>query len=107
LLVDVLRDRNSLSREAASGEIENLYRLQIINMDAKPHRFEVRAKGVAGLKVTRGQLTEIPALGTETVVVTLEAPRLTLTRPSSPIQFEVVAQDAPALSRETKSSFIK
>lgn len=107
LLVDVLRDRNSLSREAPSGEIENLYRLQIINMDANAHRFEVRAKGIPGLKVTRGQTTEIPALGTETVVVTLEAPRLSLNRPSTPIQFEVVAQDTPNLLRETKSSFIK
>ncbi|TSA21508.1 MAG: cytochrome c oxidase accessory protein CcoG [Betaproteobacteria bacterium] len=107
LLVDVLRDRNSLSREAPSGEIENLYRLQITNMDAKAHRFEVRAKGIPNLKITRGQITDIPALGAESVVVILEAPRLSLDKPSTPIQFEIVAQDLPSLSRVAKSSFIK
>ncbi len=107
LLVDVLRDRNSLSREAPSGEIENVYRLQIINMDDEPHNFEIRAKGIPGLQVTCGQWIGIPALGTETVVVILEAPRLSLNRPSTPIQFEVVSQDRPSLKREEKSSFIK
>jgi cytochrome c oxidase accessory protein FixG len=107
LLVDVLRDRNSLSREAPSGEIENLYRLQITNMDAKPHRFEIRAQGIDGLKITRGQITDIPALGAESVVVILEARRLALNKPSTPIQFEIVAQDLPSLSRVAKSSFIK
>lgn len=107
LLVDVLRDRNSLSREAPSGEIENLYRLQITNMDAKPHRFEVHTKGIEGIKITRGQITDIPALGAESVVVILEVPRLVLNKPSTPIQFEIVAQDAPNLRCEVKSSFIK
>jgi cytochrome c oxidase accessory protein FixG len=105
--VDVLRDRNALSRPAASGGIENLYRLQLINMDDRPHRFNIRASGIEGLQVTHGASIEIPPLGTQDISVTLEASRLKLSRPVHPILFEIVAEDDSSIRRESKSSFIK
>ena len=107
LRVDVIRDRLTLSREAASGGIENIYRLQIINMDSLPHRYAISASGIEGLKVTAGQVAEVPALGTLDVNVTLEASRLALSRPSHPVVFEIRAADAPGIVREAKSSFLK
>lgn len=107
LRVDVLRDRNALSRVAASGELENLYRLQIINMDAKAHTFAIQAKGIDGIKITQGASTLIPSLGNENVIVIVEVPRLSLNKPSQPIEFEIVATDNSKLRREAKSSFIK
>jgi cytochrome c oxidase accessory protein FixG len=107
LRVDVIRDRLTLSREAASGGIENIYRLQIINMDNQAHRYSISAKGIEGLKVNEGDAVEIPALGTVDVNVTLEASRLALSRPSHPVVFEIQAADAPEIAREAKSSFLK
>jgi cytochrome c oxidase accessory protein FixG len=107
LRVDVIRDRLTLSRESASGGIENIYRLQIINMDNQGHRYTISAKGIDGLKVTQGTSADIPALGTVDVNVTLEASRLALSRPSQPVIFEIRATDDPKIAREAKSSFLK
>jgi cytochrome c oxidase accessory protein FixG len=105
--VDVLRDRQVLSRETPTGAIENVYRLQIINMDDRPHRYRISASGIDGLKVTRGESVEIPALSSDDVNVILEAPRLALSRPSHPIVFRVQAEGEARIAREAKSSFLK
>ncbi|MGQ9685330.1 MAG: cytochrome c oxidase accessory protein CcoG [Thiobacillaceae bacterium] len=105
--VDVLRDRQLLSRETPTGAIENVYRLQIINMDDRPHRYRISASGIDGLRVTRGASVEIPALSTDDVNVILEAPRMALSKPSQPVVFHVQAESDPKIVREAKSSFLR
>ncbi len=107
LRVDVIRDRLTLSREVENGEIENLYRLQIINMDGRPHRYVISAGGIEGLKVASGDNVEIPALGTTDVTVTLRAARSELNRPSQPVYFRIEAEDEARIAREAKSSFLR
>jgi cytochrome c oxidase accessory protein FixG len=105
--VDVLRDRQVLSRETPTGGIENVYRLQIINMDDRPHRYRITATGIDGLKITRGDSVEIPALSTDDVNVILEVPRMALSKPSHSVVFHVQAEDDPKIVREAKSSFLR
>ena len=105
--VDVLRDRQILSRESPTGGIENVYRLQIINMDDRPHRYQISASGIEGIRVTRGESVEIPALSTDDVNVILEAPRMALSKPSHPVVFHVEAASDPKIVREAKSSFLR
>ncbi|MEW6676644.1 MAG: cytochrome c oxidase accessory protein CcoG [Pseudomonadota bacterium] len=107
LRTDVIRDRLTLSREAEDGRIENIYRLQIINMDGLPHRYTIQATGIEGLTVHSGSQVEIPALGTTNVNVSLRADRLKLDRPSYPVVFTIQAEDAPDIRREAKSSFLR
>jgi cytochrome c oxidase accessory protein FixG len=107
LRVDVIRDRLTLSRVTAGGGLENLYQLQIINMDGKPHQYQISAKGLDGLKVTSGSEADVAALSTENINVTLEAPRLSVSRPTQPVFFEIKAADDPKLTREAKSSFLR
>jgi cytochrome c oxidase accessory protein FixG len=107
LRVDVIRDRLTLSRPTPSGGIENLYRLQIINMDSAAHRYSIAASGIDGLKVTSGSEVEIAALGTVTLNVSIEASRLAIDRPSTPVVFEIKAVDDVNISRAAKSSFLK
>jgi cytochrome c oxidase accessory protein FixG len=107
LRVDVIRDRQALSQETAGGNIENLYRLQIINMDDKRHAYRITAKGIDGLKLTHGERVEIESLGTANLSVALEASRMALNRPTQPIVFGIVAEDNPGIAREAKSSFLK
>ncbi|HRH82109.1 MAG TPA: cytochrome c oxidase accessory protein CcoG [Thiobacillaceae bacterium] len=107
LRVDVIRDRQALSQESASGGIENSYRLQIINMDGKPHRYSITAKGLDDLRITTSNQVEIPALGTAEVSVTLEAGRLAVNKPSQPVFFEIKSLDDPKIMREAKSSFLR
>jgi len=105
--VDVLRDRQVLSRETPTGAIENVYRLQIINMDDRPHRYQISASGIEGLRVTRGDSVDIPALSTEDVNVILEVPRMTLSKPSHPVVFQVRAEADAKIVREARSSFLR
>ncbi len=107
LRVDVIRDRLTLSMETPSGGIENTYRLQIINMDGKPHHYTISAKGLAGLKITGGDRVDIPALGNANLNVTLEAPRMSVLHPTQPVFFEIKAADDAGLVREAKSSFLR
>ena len=104
---DVLRDRLTLSREAANGQIENLYQLRIINMDGKPHRYSIAASGIEGLRVVTGDSVEIPALGTVNLNVVLSADPTALKRPSQPVMFKIKAEDDAGIVREAKSSFLK
>jgi polyferredoxin len=105
--VDVIRDRLTLSRETPSGGLENLYRLQVINMDGKPHHYTISAKGLDGLKITSGDQVDVAALGTENLNVTLEAPKASVAHPTQPVFFEIKAADDSRLVREAKSSFLK
>ncbi|MBI5938133.1 MAG: cytochrome c oxidase accessory protein CcoG [Betaproteobacteria bacterium] len=107
LRVDVIRDRRTLSRETADGQIENLYRLQIINMDQRAHRYVISASGIDGLKVGEGDSIAIPGLGTANISVSLRASPIRLDHPSTPIRFEVRAEDAAQIAREAKSSFLR
>jgi cytochrome c oxidase accessory protein FixG len=107
LRADVIRDRITLSREAEDGQIENIYRLQIINMDSKAHRYTIKATGIEGLTVHSGSAVEIPALGTANVHVALRANRLNLQRPSHPVLFTIQADDDASIMREAKSSFLR
>jgi len=107
LRTDVLRDRLTLSRMADNGQTENLYRLQIINMDGRPHRYTISASGIEGLNLVAGNAVEIPALGTENVNVVLRVDPSQLKRPSQPIIFKILADDDAKIVREAKSSFLK
>ncbi len=107
LRVDVIRDRATLSRQTEQGMIENLYRLQIINMDNRTHRYAVSASGIDGLKVVAGESVEIAALATADLQVTLQAAPLRIERPSTPVIFRVQALDDPGIVREAKSSFLR
>jgi hypothetical protein len=75
LKVDVIRDRGALAREVVPGQIENVYRLQLMNTDDTPRRFTVTAAGIPGIKV--GGVEQPIAVGpgsTRLVALRLEAP---------------------------------
>ncbi len=104
---DVIRDRRTLSREAENGQIENLYEIQVINMDDRPHHYDVTARGIDGLSVATGNSVDIPALGTANLTVVLRADPARLTRPSYPVFFKIKARDDGKIVREAKSSFLR
>jgi cytochrome c oxidase accessory protein FixG len=107
LQIDVMRDRMTLARETDEGLIENVYRLQVINMDDKPHRYTLSASGIEDLKLQSDtDPLEIPALSSRNVSVRILADPEELKQRSNPIVFKVQAADNPSLRRESKSSFL-
>jgi len=49
VILDVIRDRNSLYRELPDDMIENIYTIKIINQSNDPRRFKLSVAGVPGL----------------------------------------------------------
>jgi len=104
---DVIRDRQTLSREVENGQIENLYQLRIINMENRAHHYRIKASGIEGLRMMVGDNVEVPALGTVNQNVVLRADPAQLKRPSQPIIFTIQADEDASIVREAKSSFLK
>jgi len=75
LKVDILRDRGALAREASPGQIENVYRMQIMNTDEHPRRYTIGASGLPGLEVVGVELpVEVDAASTRLFALRLRAP---------------------------------
>lgn len=105
LRVDVLRDRGALLRETAEGRIENAYTLKLMNVDDAPRRYRVAARGLAGLEIVGAGEFTAEAGSIQPVAVTLSAPAAPERSGILPIEFEIVAVDAPAIRAREKSSF--
>ncbi len=107
LQVDVMRDRWSLARETSQGLIENVYRLQVINMDDRPHRYAISVLGpVAFHLLAEGPPLQVAALSSGNLSVRLEADPQELKERSTPVTFRLQAVDDPALERTVASSFL-
>jgi cytochrome c oxidase accessory protein FixG len=88
--VDVIRDRNTLAREVGDGEIENVYRLQIMNTQETPQRLTVAVTGVEGLHVTgTSQPLDIGPAETRMYTVSLRAAVANAAHGSNKIQFHI------------------
>jgi cytochrome c oxidase accessory protein FixG len=104
--VDVIRDRNSLFRETITGLIENVYTLKIMNMDDKPHRYEITVNGIEGLQLAKYQPIEISASTVEDISLSLLAKRENLHKPSMEVTFQFVATDDPQLTVTEQARFL-
>ena len=110
--VDVIRDRASLARIVDEGQIENVYRLQVMNAGEQPHRYRLGVSGLSGITVDPATEIEVGAAEARwvTVSVRVQPEAAAEAGPGShEIHFDIArvdAQDpAPLVVRE-KSTFI-
>lgn len=87
--VDVVRDRAALARIVSGGQIENVYRLQIMNAAEKSLHFKLQAEGLAGLQVVTETDVEVPATESRWVSVRLHLPYDSAGPGSHPIHFQI------------------
>jgi cytochrome c oxidase accessory protein FixG len=107
LELDVIRDRNTLYRETRDGLIENVYTLKLLNMDAEPHRYILRAEGIDGLKLVTDQEEIFVEAGTVyQMVVRLQADEFNLEQRSVPVSFHLQAADANHLTITEEARFV-
>jgi len=106
LLVDVLRDRGSLAREAADGRIENAYTLKIMNLAEAPRDFRVAVRGIAGAEIVGpARFAGVPG-GIRTVQLTVAVPAGEGGATVRPIAFEIAAEQDAATRVVEKSTFV-
>ena len=72
LKVDIVRDRASLAREVEGGRIENVYRIQLMNTQERPHRYRIAASGLPGITVASDAEVEVPAATTRQVPLRIQ-----------------------------------
>jgi len=104
--VDVIRDRVASAQDA--DEIENVYRLQIMNTSEVSRRFAISVSGLPGLEIEGNMnAVELGAAASRMIPVRIEVPRANARKGANPIVFTIrtVGDDEPILITE-KASFV-
>jgi cytochrome c oxidase accessory protein FixG len=106
LKLDVIRDRGSMGREVEDDQIENVYRLQIMNTGEAAHRYKLEVEGLKGARVVENDVIEVAGATTRAVAVRVRVPSGVGKRGSNKIEFELTALDEPSMHVEEKAVFI-
>jgi cytochrome c oxidase accessory protein FixG len=111
--VDVVRDRASLARLVDDGQIENVYRLQIMNATEQPQRYRVAVKGLPGIVLDGGDTLEVLPAQSRWMSAAARVPAQTAAAigpGAHPIEFEVrrlgQEPDVPVARTVEKSTFV-
>jgi cytochrome c oxidase accessory protein FixG len=104
--LDVIRDRGSMGREVEDDQIENVYRLQVMNTGETGHRYKLAVEGIQGARVVENDVIEVAGATTRLVAVRVRAPAGEGNKGSNKIEFELTALDDPSLHVEEKAVFI-
>ncbi|HSH06732.1 MAG TPA: cytochrome c oxidase accessory protein CcoG [Burkholderiales bacterium] len=106
LKVDILRDRAAIAREVAGGQIENVYRVQLMNTQEMPRRFRLRPEGLPSLTLVGEQTLEVPGASARLVPVKLRVRPSEVPAGKHAIALVVQAEDDAAVAVREKTIFI-
>ncbi len=107
LRVDVMRDRATLAREVEGGMIENIYRLQVMNVSESAQRYSIKAQGLDGLQMLGDAAIELAPGSAKTVTVQVRVPPESGKRGSNAIFFDVVSMNDAKVAVHEKATFIQ
>ncbi len=93
LEVPVIRDRNQLYVQAADGQIENVYSLQILNMDQRDHSYTVSFSGLEQATLIGTARLQLQSGEVATLPLRISAPREAFQVPSTGFSFTVESDD--------------
>jgi cytochrome c oxidase accessory protein FixG len=106
LKVDVLRDRASLMREVEDGQLENVYRLQIMNTQEVAHRYRITVTGLESLHVASEDEIDLAASASKQVPVRLRMDGVFADKGAHKIFIQVQAIDDPGIAAVEDSVFL-
>jgi cytochrome c oxidase accessory protein FixG len=90
--VDIERDRATLARVVSGGQIENVYRLQIMNASEQPLMFNLDVAGLSSLSLVTEPQVQVAATESRWVSVRLQLPYEAAAAGSHPIDFRIQAR---------------
>ena len=108
LKVDVIRDRAAISREVAGGQVENVYRLQIMNTTEAARTYEIHVEGLQDIHIDGPEHVDVAPASSRAVPVRVRVhvEREHVRPGTHPIEFRVEAEDHPQEAVREKSVFI-
>ena len=105
LIADVLRDRNALYRETATG-IDNGYTLKLVNKSDEAQSYTVRIESpAAGLALRGGPALQVQARPQQVLSLPLEVSAPAGTRGRQPLRFVIEANDGSAREQVDSNFF--
>jgi cytochrome c oxidase accessory protein FixG len=107
--VDVVRDRASLGRVVQGGQIENLYRLQVMNATEQTQRYHVQVLGLNGAVLEPTEDLDVAPAQARWLTVAVRVPPQSasaLGPGAHAMQFAVSAVATPAKPLLERSSFV-
>lgn len=106
LKVNVLRDRASLARIAPGGQLENLYRLQVMNATEMPQRYRIGASGLEGLNVVEEDRDlELAPIESRWVTVRVRIPYGSAAPGAHAVEFVVAATGQEPMAVQERTVF--
>ncbi len=107
LEMTAIRDRNALFLTTDSGAIENIYTLQLANMDESMHEFEISLAGLPGATLVGEAIHTVNAGELRTINIRVRVPPGTVEAPNTEFSFTARATDTPDLRVTTETRFLK
>jgi cytochrome c oxidase accessory protein FixG len=107
LELTVIRDRNHLYTTTDSGEIDNVYRLQLLNMHPEQHQFVIAIEGLGGARIIGDTRYTLNGGEVRTISLRVRSTPQGLDKPSTKLVFTARAEDLPELSARSESRFLK
>ncbi|MEO6920032.1 MAG: cytochrome c oxidase accessory protein CcoG [Collimonas sp.] len=105
LKVDVIRDRGSMGREVEEGMVENVYRLQVMNTDEAPHRYQISVSGINGITFSTDDQVALAGTETRLIPVRVRVPHGAGKPGSNVIFFKLQAADNDKSQVKEKAVF--
>jgi len=105
LRVNVLHDRAVLGREV-QGQIENLYRLQVMNITEREARYLISVTGLEGIRLSGENRLEVGPASTRSFNVAVRVPLGIAPKGSHSISFDIKAEDNENVAVRVESIFI-
>ncbi len=93
LRLDIIRERNQLFRETNEGDIENVYRLRVLNMDQQSHTYRIDVSGIDNLRVVGDRDVTVPSGEIADVPLRLQVPAQQIAGGSTPVTFTLLTTD--------------
>jgi polyferredoxin len=72
--VDVVRDRAALARQVDDGQIENVFRLQIMNATERPQRYALSVQGLPGITMEKPPALDLAPAEARWVTLNVRVP---------------------------------
>jgi cytochrome c oxidase accessory protein FixG len=105
LRADLLRDRNALYRELPENRIENVYTLKLINMDDKPHRYNIEIVDHDDMVLLISPEPELQSEEVGNFILRMQAPR-SAGRGSLKVDLRFSTMGEPFIERTVSTRFL-
>jgi polyferredoxin len=106
LRVDVIRDRMTLAREVEGGVIENVFRLQVMNVSELPQKYVVTVSGLDKIELVGEPEVELDAATNKNVTYQVHVPLESAGAGSHIIYFDVKALPNDKIAVHEKAIFL-